>query len=68
MSKDADIDWSLTTWEGVRREQLRRNLRLTVAERLRALDDLATLSRHLADIGGRRLEPGSASSANSSED
>ena len=63
MSEDTDIDWSLTTWEGVRREQLRRNLRLTIAERFRALDELATLSRHLANIG-----KGSTSSNNESRE
>ena len=28
-----DIDWSLTTWEGSRRAQLRRALELTLRER-----------------------------------
>ena len=61
MSQDVEIDWALTTWEGVRREQLRRNLRLTLAERFRALDDLATLSRHLAKVGKGGRAPGMAS-------
>jgi len=35
-----DIDWSKTTFEGSRREQLRRWQTLTVRERLEALDSL----------------------------
>jgi hypothetical protein len=61
MDQEPEIDWSLTTWEGVRREQLRRNLRLTLAERFRALDDLATLSRHVATIGKRSAVPSDTS-------
>ena len=34
------IDWSVTTWEGSRREQLRRARRLTLRERLAALEDM----------------------------
>lgn len=41
-----DIDWSLTTWEGVRREQLRRALRLTLRERLQGVEDMADLARY----------------------
>ncbi|MGH8511362.1 MAG: hypothetical protein ACREU8_08285 [Gammaproteobacteria bacterium] len=33
-----DIDWSLTSWEGSRRAQLRRWLALTVRERLQAIE------------------------------
>lgn len=49
-----DIDWSLTTWEGVRREQLRRALRLTLRERLQGVEDMAELARYfqaLRDTG-----------------
>ena len=45
-----DFDWSLTTWEGVRREQLRRNLRLSLRERLESLDDLMEFARHFHNI------------------
>jgi len=41
-------DWSAATWEGSRRAQIRRNLRLTVRERLEALEDLAETSERLA--------------------
>lgn len=39
-----DIDWSLTTWEGSRRAQLRRSLKLTLRERLQALDDMTEIA------------------------
>lgn len=37
-AKDTGIDWSLTTWEGNRRAQLRQWQKLSVRERLEALD------------------------------
>ena len=37
---DNDIDWSLTSWEGSRRAQLRRWLALTVRERLQAIEEM----------------------------
>ena len=37
--------WALTTWEGSRREQIRRALRLTIRERLQAAEELSDLSR-----------------------
>lgn len=48
MTGDRDeAGWSVTTWEGCRREQLRRALRLTVRERLQGLEDLTEVSEHL---------------------
>ncbi|MDR2215737.1 MAG: hypothetical protein LBE59_07845 [Nevskiaceae bacterium] len=45
MANDEDfIDWSLTTFDGVRREQLRRARTMTVAERLEALDELSKVA------------------------
>lgn len=41
------IDWSKTTFEGVRKEQLRQNLKMTVRERLEAMDELDRLSERL---------------------
>jgi len=38
------IDWSLTTWEGSRREQLRRWSTLTFDEILRAQEEMAELA------------------------
>ena len=45
---DNDIDWSLTSWEGSRRAQLRRWLALTVRERLQAIEEMVELSARIA--------------------
>ena len=45
---DNDIDWSLTSWEGSRRAQLRRWLALTVRERLQAIEGMVELSARIA--------------------
>jgi len=37
--------WVLATWEGSRREQIRRALRLTIRERLQVAEELNDLSR-----------------------
>ncbi len=48
-SRDADaIDWRLTTWEGSRREQLRRWAALSLEEILRAQEEMADLAERLA--------------------
>lgn len=38
------IDWSLTTWEGSRREQLRRWRKLTLRQKLEALEEMDELA------------------------
>jgi hypothetical protein len=38
------IDWSLTTWEGARREQLRRWADLTLEEVIRAQEEMRELA------------------------
>ena len=53
MSTDDDIDWSLTTWVGARREQVRRWLRLSVRERLEAVDRMGRTAEMLQRIGSR---------------
>jgi hypothetical protein len=48
---DADheaIDWSLTTWEGAEREQLRRWAELTLEEIVRAQEEMQELAERLA--------------------
>jgi len=45
---DDDIDWSLTSWEGSRRAQLRRWLALTVRERLQAIEEMAEVAARIA--------------------
>lgn len=46
---DKTIDWSKTTFEGSRREQLRRWAALSLRERLEALDRLSEQASQLAD-------------------
>jgi hypothetical protein len=54
MSKSPkNIDWSLTTWEGSRRAQLRRALELTLRERLEAAEGLADVARRFAELRAR---------------
>ncbi len=47
---DDDVDWSLTSWEGSRRAQLRRWLTLTVRERLQTIEDLAEVAKRVAGL------------------
>ena len=48
VNPNAPIDWSLITWEGSRRAQLRRWCALTLRERLRAVEGMVDLARHFA--------------------
>lgn len=50
IERDDRIDWSVTTWEGSRREQIRRWRRLTVRERLEALDEMTALAERLGSL------------------
>lgn len=52
MTDEADqgIDWSLTTWEGSRRAQLRHWMSLTLRERLQAADEMDQLARHFEEM------------------
>ncbi|CAN5298703.1 MAG: hypothetical protein H0W36_01585 [Gemmatimonadetes bacterium] len=49
-----DIDWWLTTWEGNRRDQLRRARGLTLRERLQAVEEMAEVSNWLLRARERR--------------
>lgn len=51
---DDDIDWDKTTWEGSRREQLRRWRALTLRERLLAVEEMAELSAHFRELRAQR--------------
>lgn len=53
-SDDEKIDWSLTTWEGAEREQLRRWAALSLEEIVRAQEEMQALSERLAEA---RREP-----------
>ena len=60
MSEKSDgIDWSLTTWEGSRREQMRRWSKLTMDEILAAQEEMAALADELKthDTAKIRREP-----------
>jgi hypothetical protein len=47
------IDWSLTTWEGSRREQLRRWSELSLDEILDAQEEMAELAGELSTVDFR---------------
>jgi hypothetical protein len=42
------IDWSLTTWEGARREQMRRWSKMTLAEMILALEEMQVLAEKIS--------------------
>ena len=45
-----DIDWSLTTWDGARRAQLRHALTLTLRERMEALEGMADVASRFREM------------------
>lgn len=45
--RDAAIDWSLTTWQGARREQLRRWAQLPLERIVAALEEMEELANRL---------------------
>jgi hypothetical protein len=49
----ADTEWSLTTFEGARREQLRRWSRLPLEDILRAIEEMHELARQLGQAPGK---------------
>ncbi|MCU1314914.1 MAG: hypothetical protein JWN63_236 [Candidatus Acidoferrum typicum] len=51
------IDWSLTTWEGARREQMRRWGRMPLAEMILALEEMQVLAEKLAQSSGSSAGP-----------
>lgn len=58
-SQKQDFDWRLTSFEGSRREQLRRWARLPLENILRAVEEMADTSRHFQEMHaqGRFREP-----------
>jgi hypothetical protein len=46
-SDDNPVDWSLTTWEGAEREQLRRWALLSLEEIVRAQEEMQSLADRL---------------------
>jgi len=49
-----DFDWSVASWEGSRRAQIRRWMSMTLRERLEMLEEMARLARHMEEIRRRR--------------
>lgn len=45
-----NFDWSLTTWEGSRREQMRRWAELSLEEIIRAQEDMAEIAERFAQM------------------
>lgn len=55
-----DIDWTLTTWEGARREQLRRWANLPLERIITALEEMGELAeRFTRSLGPDLDDPGS---------
>lgn len=50
------IDWSLATWEGAEREQLRRWAALTLEEILLAQEEMQSLAERLAASDGTQTQ------------
>jgi len=50
MSNKIEQSWDYASWEGSRRAMIRKSLKLTVRERLQALEDLAETSYKLANL------------------
>jgi hypothetical protein len=48
-SEDKPIDWTLTTWEGAEREQLRRWAQLSLEEIVRAQEEMQSLAEQLGE-------------------
>ena len=48
MSTDDDIDWSLTTWEGARREQMRRWAALPLEQIIQAIEDMGEFGEKIS--------------------
>jgi hypothetical protein len=49
-----DIDWSLTTWEGARREQMRRWANLPLSDLILALEEMQVLAEQLTGSSNSR--------------
>jgi hypothetical protein len=47
-----EIDWSLTTWEGARREQIRRWSKMSLTEIILALEEMQVIAEKLSSARG----------------
>ena len=65
---DSDnIDWSLTTWEGARREQLRRWAALPLENVVAALEEMQEIAEWLHGGGGEVDAQGSSKNTRPAE-
>jgi hypothetical protein len=55
--RDPPIDWRLTTWEGARREELRRWAQLPLERIVAALEEMAELQLSWKNTPDPRSEP-----------
>lgn len=55
--EEAEIDWSLCTWEGSRRAQHRAFLALSLRQKLEAVEEMADLARHFQEERRRKGLP-----------
>jgi hypothetical protein len=53
----ANFDWSLTTWEGSRREQMRRWAALPLETIIAAIEEMEEISRQLNPDVSRVIDP-----------
>ena len=53
----SEIDWSLTTWEGARREQMRRWGKMSLAEMILALEEMQAIAEKLSPSGHFPVRP-----------
>jgi hypothetical protein len=54
---EREIDWSLCTWEGAERDQLRHWMALSLREKLRALEQMCDHARATIEWRQRRSLP-----------
>ncbi len=55
IDSEEDFDWERCTWEGVRRTQLQAYLKLTVRERLEAVELMGQMARALQAMRDKRV-------------
>jgi len=51
---EKEFDWSLTTWDGNRREQMRRWAQLPLEDAIKALEEMEKVSDHLLPAPGEK--------------
>jgi len=52
-----EIDWSLTTWEGARREQVRRWSKMSLTQIILALEEMQAIAEKLSPPRSAEREP-----------